>query len=172
MTPLRWGSWWTKRLSEEAKRAMCFYYINLWVLCVVLPLFRDILITRWLPQLSTVVSMTLVSWHSIYVTAMSSWQLHLREEYYFTCGPNEAPSRNQVVWSFTCGPNEALGRNQVVWSRVFFTGCRRKKRNSKVKSGLKKQKEESEKVENIWMWLRVETVPVSHCTVSIFVINV
>ena len=24
-----------------------------------------------------------------------------------TCGPNEAPGRNQVVWSFTCGPNEA-----------------------------------------------------------------
>ena len=33
-----------------------------------------------------------------------------------TCGPNEAPGRNKVVWSFTCGPNEAPGRSQVVWS--------------------------------------------------------
>uniref|UniRef100_A0A2N9HRA9 RNA-directed DNA polymerase n=1 Tax=Fagus sylvatica TaxID=28930 RepID=A0A2N9HRA9_FAGSY len=37
-----------------------------------------------------------------------------------TCGPNEAPGRNKVVWSFTCGPNEALGRNQVV--RSFTCG--------------------------------------------------
>ena len=33
-----------------------------------------------------------------------------------TCGPNEAPGRNKVVWSFTCGPNEAPGRNKDVWS--------------------------------------------------------
>jgi hypothetical protein len=30
-----------------------------------------------------------------------------------TCGPNEAPGRNKVVWSFTCEPNEAPGRNQI-----------------------------------------------------------
>ena len=29
-----------------------------------------------------------------------------------TCGPNEAPGRNKVVWSFTCRANEAPGRNQ------------------------------------------------------------
>ena len=33
-----------------------------------------------------------------------------------TCGPNEAPGRNKVVWSFTCEPNEAPGRNQVLRS--------------------------------------------------------
>jgi hypothetical protein len=33
VTLLRWGSWWTKRLSEEAKWAMYFYYISLWALC-------------------------------------------------------------------------------------------------------------------------------------------
>ena len=37
-----------------------------------------------------------------------------------TCGPNEAPGRNQVVWSFTYGPNETPGRNQVV--RSFTCG--------------------------------------------------
>ena len=37
-----------------------------------------------------------------------------------TCGPNETPSRNKVVWSFTCGPNKAPGRNQV--ERSFTCG--------------------------------------------------
>jgi hypothetical protein len=30
-----------------------------------------------------------------------------------TCGPNEDPDRNKVIWSFTCEPNEAPGRNQI-----------------------------------------------------------
>ena len=30
-----------------------------------------------------------------------------------TCGPNEAPGRNKVVWSFTCGPNEAPGKAKL-----------------------------------------------------------
>jgi hypothetical protein len=38
-----------------------------------------------------------------------------------TCGPNEAPGRNQVVWSFTCGPNEAPGRNKVNEAWQSFT---------------------------------------------------
>jgi hypothetical protein len=37
-----------------------------------------------------------------------------------TCGPNEAPGRNKVVWSFIRGPNEALGRSQVM--RSFTCG--------------------------------------------------
>ena len=34
----------------------------------------------------------------------------------FICGPNEAPDRSQVMRSFTCGPNEAPGRSLIVWS--------------------------------------------------------
>ena len=41
--------------------------------------------------------------------------MKLLVETQLTCGPNEAPGRNKVVWFFTCGPNEAPGRNQVVW---------------------------------------------------------
>ena len=37
-----------------------------------------------------------------------------------TCGSNEAPSRNKVVWSFICGPNKALDRSQVM--RSFTCG--------------------------------------------------
>ena len=37
-----------------------------------------------------------------------------------TCGPNETPSRNKVVWSFICEPNEAPDRNQVM--RSFICG--------------------------------------------------
>ena len=37
----------------------------------------------------------------------------------FTCGPNEAPGRNKVVWSFTCRPNEAPGRSQVMRSFIY-----------------------------------------------------
>ena len=36
--------------------------------------------------------------------------------WYFICEPNEAPGRNQVMRSFICGPNEAPGRSLVVWS--------------------------------------------------------
>ena len=38
-----------------------------------------------------------------------------------TCGPNEAPSRNKVVWSFTCEPNETPGRNQIGFLPVSLT---------------------------------------------------
>ena len=39
--------------------------------------------------------------------------------WYFICGPNEAPGRSQVVRSFTCGLNEAPGRSLVVWSFTY-----------------------------------------------------
>ena len=76
------------------KWTMYYYYINLWAIFVVLPLCRD----------------------NCDYTVITSWMLS-------TCGPNEAPSRNKVVWSFTCEPNETPGRSLVTWLWVFVVLC-------------------------------------------------
>ena len=53
--------------------------------------------TQWLPSQMPKVLVILVSWHSILLATIASlWRIVVR---IFTCGPNEAPGRNKVVWS-------------------------------------------------------------------------
>ena len=69
------------------------------------PCAMTIVITRWLPT----------------GCCLPVGLTKLLVETQLTCGPNDAPSRNKVVWSFTCERNETPGRNQIGLLLVSLT---------------------------------------------------